>query len=267
MTKCPRGHDNPDHYRHCGECGTPLVTDSGPPAGPGGGAASKPNADAREASFQATPVGLPQMHWPDPGTPPASNSPTRGQVNGGNQYSQQQPPPQSPGGVYYPQPPRGRSTSGLWWFLAVACAVAAVITLAVVIHGVSTGPAPTQPQSTSAQASSPFDPDCPSVFDRAGKRFYAPVRPEASPDCYFLYIMSAKDFSFIARLPADQRGWVNLISYAHTVCQQMENDGGADPVLDIGRQIQGDYSGMSLLEAGKFTNLAAAAYCPSVIRR
>ena len=67
-------------------------------------------------------------------------------------------------------------------------------------------------------------------------------------------------------VPAGQRGWANLISYAHTVCQLRQDDGGADPVIDIGRQVQCDYPVMGLGDAGLFTNLAAAAYCPSVLR-
>jgi len=59
MTTCPRGHENPDHYRYCGECGAPVIgEDSGSPATP-----SQPGGDATVPQIQTTP---PFMRQPAP---------------------------------------------------------------------------------------------------------------------------------------------------------------------------------------------------------
>jgi hypothetical protein len=110
-------------------------------------------------------------------------------------------------------------------------------------------PSDRQQQPSTGQSSAPPNANCPSIIDPEGKRLYTFVTPDVSPDCYFLYVMSAQDSGFSAHRPADQRDMSALISYAHNACQLMENanDTVADPVIDVGRQVQRDNPGMSLL--------------------
>jgi hypothetical protein len=46
----------------------------------------------------------------------------------------------------------------------------------------------------------------------------------------------------------------------------MQSDGGADPVMDVAMSIIRNNPGVSTRKAALVTGIAAAAYCPSVIR-
>jgi hypothetical protein len=85
------------------------------------------------------------------------------------------------------------------------------------------------------------------------------VPPSVSPDCYFVYMMARDNIQ--ANSQAD------LISAAHDSCAQMAADTGSDPVIDDVPILQRANPALTLPKAAIFANIAAAAYCPSVIRR
>jgi len=209
--------------------------------------------ERRTASIDAG-LNLPQP----PGLPPPA-----WQMNGNQQ------PWRNPGNSYYPQQrPRSAAAKPLLWALGAASAFIVVVALAIFAHRFTTAEplASSSPVPNGTQTSPLFKADCPSI-KQGGKKLYTFVSPSINPDCYFIYIMHRNAARFISELPADQRGWKNLVNYAHEVCRLMEADSGADPVMDIARQVvQADHPGMYIGDAGSFTNLAAAAYCQSVIR-
>jgi Protein of unknown function (DUF732) len=83
------------------------------------------------------------------------------------------------------------------------------------------------------------------------------VPPSESPDCYFLYMMSRNNWSGPS---------AEMISEAHSACGRMESDGGADPAVDVAIEMHRKDPALTVARAALFTGLAAAAYCPSVIR-
>jgi hypothetical protein len=149
---CPQGHQNPDHYRHCGQCGVPLTPSSWPapqaatPQQPGWYDDPLDSNALRQWDGQDWTPQRQRKPISRPGPPPVTaTSLTRPPPV---MPTQPYPPPQSPGSVYYPQPPPGRSTARrLWWFLAAS--LAALIALTIVVIAVtarpSLPPAPSTP--------------------------------------------------------------------------------------------------------------------------
>jgi Protein of unknown function (DUF732) len=85
------------------------------------------------------------------------------------------------------------------------------------------------------------------------------VPPSENADCYFLYMM-ARD-----NIQADSQQ--ALISGAHSACADMAADRGADPVMDEVPILQRANPAVTVQKAALFAGIAAAAYCPQVIRR
>jgi Protein of unknown function (DUF732) len=85
------------------------------------------------------------------------------------------------------------------------------------------------------------------------------VPPSVSPDCYFLYMM-ARD-----NIQADSQA--GLVSVAHVACADMAADTGRDPVMDEIPIMQRANPALTTQKAALFAGIAAAAYCPQVIRR
>lgn len=90
---------------------------------------------------------------------------------------------------------------------------------------------------------------CPSGF----------VLPSVSPDCYFLSMMARDNIH-----PASES---DMISRAHSACDDMAKDTGSDPVVDVAASIRSAWPTLSFPQAALFSGIAAAAYCPSNIRR
>jgi hypothetical protein len=85
------------------------------------------------------------------------------------------------------------------------------------------------------------------------------VPPSVNADCYFLYMM-ARD-----NIQADSQQ--ALISGAHSACADMAADAGADPVMDEVPILQRANPAVTVQKAALFAGIAAAAYCPQVVRR
>lgn len=85
------------------------------------------------------------------------------------------------------------------------------------------------------------------------------VPPSVNADCYFLY-MTERD-NIQANSQAD------LIIGAHSACADMAADTRPDPVIDEAPVLQRANPGLTFHKAALFAGLAAAAYCPQVIRR
>jgi hypothetical protein len=85
------------------------------------------------------------------------------------------------------------------------------------------------------------------------------VPPTANADCYFLYMM--------ARDHIQANSQADLINLAHTACADMAVDRGADPVMDEVPVLQRANPAVTVQKAALFAGIAAAAYCPNVIRR
>jgi Protein of unknown function (DUF732) len=85
------------------------------------------------------------------------------------------------------------------------------------------------------------------------------VSPSVNADCYFLYMM--------ARDNIQANGQADLISAAHSACADMAADRGTDPVMDEVPILQRTNPAVTVQKAALFAGIAAAAYCPQVIRR
>ncbi len=111
MMLCPNGHQNPEHYQYCGECGASLVL---PKFGPADGRMTgviEPPADAPTTQLNPTPPRLQQWHWKDRGPPPP-----------GATWSRDFPP----------DTPRKRVP--LWlWITAISVAVVAVVAVVATV--------------------------------------------------------------------------------------------------------------------------------------
>ena len=84
------------------------------------------------------------------------------------------------------------------------------------------------------------------------------VPPSVSPDCYFLHMMAQDN------IQADSQA--GLITAAHAACVDMAADTGRDPVMDEIPIMQRANPALTTQKAALFAGLAAAAYCPQVIR-
>ncbi|MDM4138792.1 MULTISPECIES: DUF732 domain-containing protein [Mycobacterium] len=102
---------------------------------------------------------------------------------------------------------------------------------------------------TIVQAPAKADISCPNGF----------VPPSVNADCYFLYMMARDNIQ--ANSQAD------LITGAHAACADMAADTRPDPVIDEAPVMQRANPGLTFQKAALFAGLAAAAYCPQVIRR
>ncbi len=85
------------------------------------------------------------------------------------------------------------------------------------------------------------------------------VPPSVNADCYFLYMM--------ARDNIQANSQAELIGLAHTACADMATDSGANPVTDEVPILQRANPAVTVQKAALFAGIAAAAYCPQVIRR
>ena len=105
IVRCPIGHENPEHYRFCGECGVPLVLPSSGPADGRMAEVSQPPADAPTILFNPT------LHR--------------------SQYRRWQGLEPQPAGATWPrdlQPGAPRKRAPQWlWITAVSIAVVAVM--------------------------------------------------------------------------------------------------------------------------------------------
>lgn len=80
-----------------------------------------------------------------------------------------------------------------------------------------------------------------------------PVPPSVSQDCYFLSMMKTRN------IPGSQ---TDLISAAHTACNEMAADTGANPLIDEMLRVQRANPQLTQEQAAFFAGIAAAAYCP-----
>lgn len=101
---------------------------------------------------------------------------------------------------------------------------------------------------TALAAPAQADITCPNSF----------VPPSVNADCYFLYMMNRDNIQ--ANSQAD------LIAGAHAACADMAADTGPDPVIDEAPLMQRANPGLTFQKAALFAGLAAAAYCPQVVR-
>ncbi|BBX39603.1 DUF732 domain-containing protein [Mycobacterium simiae] len=85
------------------------------------------------------------------------------------------------------------------------------------------------------------------------------VPPTVNADCYFLYMM--------ARDNIHANSQEDLIRLAHIACADMAADRGADPVMDEVPILQRANPAVTVQKAALFAGIAAAAYCPQVVRR
>jgi hypothetical protein len=257
---CPIGHENLETQKFCGECGAPLVamrvvesqtTTTGHPSGnetksikqEGESEAARKRALAKEAEAEAAEAeALAAAAHARTEAIRAARSGSNVHEGGSGSLGPSDPRPK--GELDWWQRLPGSAQAGI--VLAVILAVVGTI-IGVVIAVNGGGSHSSSAMLTAAPAKA--DIRCPNGF----------VPPSVSADCYFLYMMASD------KIQANSQA--GLITAAHAACADMAADTGRDPVMDEIPIMQRASPALTTQKAALFAGIAAAAYCPQVIRR